>query len=161
MVKIHRTNKTDDWLTPPELVSSLGEFDLDPCSSLRQSGQLAKRCYRLPDDNGLLLPWEGRVWCNPPFSQMASWVHKFVLHANGVMICPLRMQVRWSQTLFDHADAIKFIREPVRWISRDGNSQLGDLFDFMLISIGPDSKWILSRSLYKGIVWDRPIPLVR
>lgn len=25
-------------------------------------------------DNGLLQPWRGRVWCNPPFSDLAPWV---------------------------------------------------------------------------------------
>jgi len=24
--------RTDEWLTPPKIIKSLGEFDLDPCS---------------------------------------------------------------------------------------------------------------------------------
>jgi len=26
--------------------------------------------------NGLTLPWFGRVWCNPPYSDIAPWVTK-------------------------------------------------------------------------------------
>ena len=26
--------KTDEWLTPPSIIRSLGEFDLDPCAPL-------------------------------------------------------------------------------------------------------------------------------
>ena len=25
--------RTDDWLTPPEIIAALGRFDLDPCAS--------------------------------------------------------------------------------------------------------------------------------
>ena len=153
MSKRHVDNITDDWLTPPELVRSLGRFDLDPCASKLQLCKLAEKSYCFPEDNGLLLPWEGRVWVNPPFSCISSWVYKFVLHANGVIICPLRLRVKWSQQLIEHADAIKFMREAVRWIPRDGTSKLNSLFDFMLVSIGENSYTILSQSLYNGIVF--------
>jgi hypothetical protein len=136
VLKLRRTNKTDDWLTPPELVRSLGAFDLDPCASNRSQVELAATNYRLPEHNGLLEPWSGRVWCNPPFSQMSAWAHRFAAHGNGVMICPLRMQVRWAQVLFDHADAILFLSEAVRWVSPDGLTALGNLFDFMLVAFG-------------------------
>lgn len=132
-----RTNKTDDWLTPPELVRSLGGFDLDPCGSVRQSGDLAATVYRLPESNGLLLPWHGRVWCNPPFSQMKAWVNRFTLHTNGIMICPARIRVQWARPLWETADAILYLKESVRWISQDGVSNLNDLFDFMLVGYGP------------------------
>ena len=26
----------DEWLTPPEIIKSLGEFDLDPCSPINR-----------------------------------------------------------------------------------------------------------------------------
>jgi hypothetical protein len=27
---------TDEWLTPPEIMARLGEFDLDPCSPVNR-----------------------------------------------------------------------------------------------------------------------------
>lgn len=142
-------NKTDDWLTPPELVSAFGDFDLDPCASVRQSSPLATNCFHLPDQNGLLLPWHGRVWCNPPYSSLPAWASKFALHDNGIMLCPLRLRVRWSQILFDTADAILLIRDNIRWISFDGVTKLGDIFDFMLVAYGHKNVAALPRCPYK------------
>jgi len=157
--KLSRTNKTDDWLTPPELVRSLGAFDLDPCASHYQSQPLAAREYKLPEQNGLLLPWEGRVWCNPPFSQMKAWAARFSLHGNGVMICPMRMQVKWSQVLFDHADGILFLRQKVRWAHGDGTG-LRDLFDFMLVAMGITNVIALQDSKLLGCLTTFPLDLL-
>lgn len=55
----------DEWLTPPEILRALGEFDLDPCAPVVRPWETAARHYTVQDD-GLALPWEGRVWCNPP-----------------------------------------------------------------------------------------------
>ena len=65
---IRKLNTSDDFLTPPELVEAMGAFDLDPCASQRQERPIAGSQYRFPEDNGLLLPWHGRVFVNPPFS---------------------------------------------------------------------------------------------
>ncbi|MDR0672754.1 MAG: phage N-6-adenine-methyltransferase [Zoogloeaceae bacterium] len=55
---------THDWLTPPEILDALGEFDLDPCASEFQPWRTAKKQFTIRD-NGLTREWEGRVWCNP------------------------------------------------------------------------------------------------
>jgi hypothetical protein len=132
-----RQNKTDDWLTPPELVRSLGAFDLDPCGSTRQTSDLAVSTYRLPDHNGLLEPWHGRVWCNPPFSQMKAWAQRFAVHNNGIMVCPMRFRYRWTDVFMETADAILLLRDTIRWINSDGLTQLGNIFDMMLVAYGP------------------------
>ncbi len=40
----------DEWLTPPEIVRSLGTFDLDPCSPINRPGPTAKRHLTIDDD---------------------------------------------------------------------------------------------------------------
>jgi phage N-6-adenine-methyltransferase len=32
--------------------------------------------YFTREDDGLTRPWTGRVWCNPPYSDIRSWVEK-------------------------------------------------------------------------------------
>lgn len=76
----------DEWLTPPELVRALGEFDLDPCSPVNRPWDTAKLHYTVHDD-GLLQPWSGRVWLNPPYGdQVWNWLHKLAAHKNGLAL---------------------------------------------------------------------------
>ena len=59
----HQSHKMlkDEWLTPPDLMSKLGEFDLDPCSPAIRPWDTAKKHYCLEDD-GLNKEWEGALF---------------------------------------------------------------------------------------------------
>lgn len=48
-------------------------FDLDVAAC--EESHHAPRFYSKAD-NGLLQPWVGRVWCNPPYSDIEPWVEK-------------------------------------------------------------------------------------
>lgn len=64
----HENNLADHWITPRNIVDALGPFDLDPCAcQLGQPWPMGARSYTLPGENGLLLPWKGRVFLNPPY----------------------------------------------------------------------------------------------
>ena len=65
-------SQKDEWLTPPELIHSLGVFDLDPCAPFNRPWNTAKRHYTILDD-GLKKKVIGRVWCNPPYSNVDVW----------------------------------------------------------------------------------------
>lgn len=52
--------KNDEWLTPPEIVSALGPFDLDPCSPVERPWPTAAQHFTVRDD-GLAQAWHGRV----------------------------------------------------------------------------------------------------
>lgn len=90
---------TNDWLTPPKLVEMLGEFNLDPCASTEGKQNLACVNYRLPEQDGLLLPWSGRVWCNPPYGpHVSDWVGRMENHGNGIMLIFARTETEaWSR----------------------------------------------------------------
>ena len=55
-----------------ELEAEFG-FTLDVCATAESA-----KCdrYFTREDNGLNQPWDGVVWCNPPFDDIASWVAK-------------------------------------------------------------------------------------
>ena len=64
----------EEWLTPPEIIKAVAQtredgeeipwpFDLDPCSPIKRPWETAKAHYTI-EDNGLIKPWQGRVWCN-------------------------------------------------------------------------------------------------
>ena len=131
---IKKLNTSDDFLTPPELVEAMGVFDLDPCASKRSERLLAAINYRFPEDDGLMLPWQGAVFVNPPFSELQKWVNRFILHGNGVLLVPARVEVSWFWKLWCHADGIFFTKGPVKYICPEGKAPPG-------FSVGHSARW--------------------
>lgn len=89
----------DEWLTPRDILAALGEFDLDPCAPVVRPWDTAKRHYSVLD-NGLAQPWEGRVWCNPPYGlEAARWLSLCADHGNATALIFARTETRM---FFDH-----------------------------------------------------------
>lgn len=99
--------QSSDWWTPPEIVQSLGSFDLDPCAGVGQI-PLASRIY-VPPQDGLSLPWEGRVFLNQPYGpQVGAWAERLREHGNGIMLIFARTETKAWRPIWCHADAILF-----------------------------------------------------
>lgn len=103
--------KNDEWLTPPEIVQSLGKFDLDPCAPIVRPWETAATHYTIEDD-GLSQPWQGRVWCNPPFGLEAiKWLRKMRDHGNGIALIPARTETRmFYECVWGHAAGILWLQ---------------------------------------------------
>jgi hypothetical protein len=101
----------DEWLTPPKILQALGPFDLDPCAPMVRPWETAARHYTVQDD-GLALPWDGRVWCNPPFGREAvKWLRRMRDHGNGVALIPARTETAmFYETVWGSADGVLFIK---------------------------------------------------
>lgn len=113
-MKAHQRSvgKTDTHLTPPEIMSKLGRFDLDPACPEFVVRPLATVCYSESDD-GLSRPWHGRVWCNPPFNrfQRPRWMAKMADHGNGIMLVPAATETAaFYKYVWERADAVLFLR---------------------------------------------------
>lgn len=96
-------DEVDDRTTPDEVFGPLHErfgFTVDAAAAPHNA-----RCarYWTRADNGLLQPWDGeRVWCNPPYSDMATWADKARRSAHYaeliVMLAPAnRTEQGWWQ----------------------------------------------------------------
>jgi DNA N-6-adenine-methyltransferase Dam len=89
--------RTVEWLTPPEIKAPLGEFDLDPCSPVVRPWPTAKTHYT-KEDNGLVLPWFGRVWLNPPYGrEIVHWMARMAQHGDGIALIFARTDTRFFQ----------------------------------------------------------------
>jgi hypothetical protein len=118
--------KTNRWLTPNWIVNELGHFDLDPCGAPGHS--LADRTYQIDDgENGLLLPWEGRVWLNPPYGNEAPpFLARMAQHKNGIAFIFARTETKaFFDYVWNSATAILFLKGRVRFLLDDG-SEAGD-----------------------------------
>lgn len=73
--------REQDRRTPMAVVRALafrhagGGFDLDVAANTENAK--AERFFSLADD-GLAQRWVGRIWCNPPYDNIAPWVHKAI-----------------------------------------------------------------------------------
>ena len=122
-----RTNgKTDEWLTPPEIIKGLGSFDLDPCATDSQAWNrrpwpTAKTMYSKQDD-GLGREWAGRVWLNPPYGPgIRRWLAKLSKHGNGIALVFARTETGWFQdSVFRTATALFFLSGRIRFYKPDG-----------------------------------------
>lgn len=150
--EINRENTTTTWLTPPDIIKALGEFDLDPCTPIEMPWATAKKRYT-EIDNGLLQAWEGRVWLNPPYGkEMPSWLNKMALHGNGIALTFCRSEtVVFQDWVFPYATAILFKRGRIHFLNNAGEkvgngSRAGSVF----IAYGSENADILKNSGIKG-----------
>ena len=125
-----KPNKGEDviWLTPRDILWSLGEFDLDPCAAPSpRPWATAKRHIELPED-GLDLPWHGRVWLNPPYDEkLGSWMQRMAIHRNGIALTFARTETDvWQRWIWPYACGVLFIAGRLYFCYPDGTRASGN-----------------------------------
>jgi len=144
--------KNDEWLTPPQIIKDLGEFDLDPCSPINRPWPTANHHYTIEDD-GLSLPWFGRVWMNPPYGiQAAKWLEKLANHGNGISLIFARTETEmFFRQVWQRADAILFFRGRLTFHKVDGNpAEFNGGAPSCLVAYGQQNVQALQASVIKG-----------
>ena len=114
---------TDEWETPDSFIQALearyGPFDLDPCC--REETAKAEYFYTR-EENGLIQPWHGLVWVNPPYSQPRCWVEKAIHEAQHepscrvIMLLPAAIDTTWFHDLVLPNADLEFIRGRIRFL---------------------------------------------
>lgn len=146
---------TETWLTPPELVEALGRFDLDPCSAPNMPWKIADNVYTEEDD-GLMQPWVGRVFMNPPYgNKLGLFLKRLAEHGDGVALVFARTETRaFFDYVWPHADAIMFLKGRVRFYRPDGSRGASSGSPSVLLAYGGDNVEALRSSGLEGVVLD-------
>lgn len=109
------------WLTPPDLITQLGEFDLDPCYSEPRPFQTAKRYYS-EKENGLTQNWNGFVFCNPPYGKSTKlWLKKLSEYKHCIALIFARTETKmFHDYVWNSAKAIFFFNGRLTFYNSDG-----------------------------------------
>ncbi len=97
---------SDDYYTPKWVFDALGlTFDLDVCAPPGGVPWIpCDKFFTLADD-GLSQPWVGRVWMNPPYSDVEPWWRRFAAHGDGIALLPMAKSY-WLNAAWKDADGV-------------------------------------------------------
>lgn len=134
IVHNHRAQGTgeNEWYTPKAHIdlarSVMGGFDLDPASSPIANETVQAAEFYTAEDNGLLKPWKGKVWMNPPYAQpaIAQFSEKLASEwENGNVSEAIALTHNYTDTAWFHrlaatCKAICFTRGRIGFLSPEG-----------------------------------------
>lgn len=161
MSVVHNTLSSDDgrtdvWLTPSFVIDALGgweSFDLDPSAPEIQPWPTAKMRYT-ETDNGLILPWNGRIWLNPPYSikLLSEFMSKMADHNHGTALIFARTDTKiFFDTVWDRASAVLFLRNRIHFHNPEGKmSRFNSGAPSVLVAYGLDDADILAAEPIQG-----------
>jgi phage N-6-adenine-methyltransferase len=118
-------SEAHDWQTPPDLFAVLDAefaFTLDVCATADTA--LCPR-YFTPEEDGLVQPWAGRCFMNPPYAEVDTWMAKAAAEvAEGradlvACLVPARTDVAWW---WDYAigGEVRFLRGRLHFSRESG-----------------------------------------
>lgn len=107
------TSATPEWYTPKHIVDRVirvfdGYISLDPCSNSSdpEAANVPALDYWTQADDGLLQPWHGSVYMNPPYGDViGGWVERMCgAYESGeidaaIALLPGRIDTAWFQLL--------------------------------------------------------------
>jgi phage N-6-adenine-methyltransferase len=120
-----------EWYTPASYLDCarrvLGEFDLDPASSAVAQEQVQARAYFTKEGDGLTQPWQGKVWCNPPYCDAGKFVDKLLTELSAgrtteaVLLVNAYCDTRWFHRAAAACAAICFLLGRIYFERPDGD----------------------------------------
>lgn len=142
---------TDEWLTPPTLIESLGRFDLDPCAPINRPWDTAAKHFTIEDD-GLRQEWSGRVWMNPPYAHVATWLARLAEHGTGTALIFARTETRtWFEHVWPKASGVLFVRGRLHFHMSNGvRAKANAGAPSALIAYGAPDSEVLASGVIEG-----------
>lgn len=144
--------RSDEWYTPAYIFAALGcHFSMDVAPA--RLGKSSVSADVLLAGDGLVEPWSGFVWMNPPFGgrgSLAPWIDRFFDHGNGIALTPDRTSAPWFRAAWERADLVLFTPK-VRFIRPDGSEGKSPSNGTALWAAGERAAAALRRAARKGL----------
>jgi hypothetical protein len=149
------TEDLDEWFTPSWLSEQLDViFDIDVCAPTDpELRTIPARRYLTLKEDGLATPWQGLVWCNPPYSNAAPWIERWQHHDDGLLLTHVSVKSLRMPPLWWAADAIVLFTRMD--FERPGGITESPFWILQLAARGSRSIDLLSRidNRHAGPVW--------
>lgn len=110
------SSESDGWYTPDWIVDrarqAMGGIDCDPATCAAANAVVQAPTWYTSVENGLIQPWHGRVWCNPPYSAPLPWAQRMVREYEagaitaGMMLLNCSCSPEWARLLWAKATAV-------------------------------------------------------
>ncbi len=155
MAAYEAAGETDEWYTPRDMFNQLGvRFDLDVASP--PGGPHAVPCasWYAEYDNGLIRPWWGFVWMNPPFGHQSTkrrWLKKFFDHGEGIALLPDRTSAPWWQEAAPRASCVLLTARKWKFVRPDGSIGGSPGTGTTLFAAGDRARGVLLRASSLGL----------
>ena len=136
---------SDDYYTPPFIFEALAtQFDMDVCAPATGVPWIpAKQSLSILED-GLTTEWIGKIWCNPPYSNVTPWAKKLLNHDNGIALLPAAKS-SWFNTIWENCDGLILLTWQTKFIRGNGLVQ-SIMMPLVLVAFGSDNRNILESS---------------
>lgn len=139
------TSATPEWYTPAHIIERVeavfGHIDLDPCSNSSNPNEanVPALNYWTQADNGLVQPWHGKVYMNPPYGdEIAGWVGRLLGAKEtgeiyeAIALLPARTDTAWFQPLFSYP--ICFVKGRLKFSGAENSAP----FPSAIVYLGDD-----------------------
>lgn len=100
---------SDDCYTPRWVFDAMGlHFDLDVAAPPGGPWHVPCDRYYTAQDDGLAQPWDGLVWCNPPYSNFRPWAERWA-SGRGCLMGHYTPGTSWTPIVLANADVVTFL----------------------------------------------------
>lgn len=149
------SSRSEEYHTPLEILEAsrevLGGFDLDPASCQQAQENVKAGAFYTKEQDGLSLPWFGRVWLNPPYGKTAArsnqdlWSERLIGEyragrvTEAILLVKAALGYVWFEDLFRDWP-VCFARSRLSFIvdgeSDDGQSKQGTALFYIGLRFG-------------------------
>ena len=132
---------SDDWYTPAWVFDGLGmTFDVDVAAPDGGAPNVPSRTHYTVADDGLLQPWHGYVWCNPPYSAPTAWCRRWAEHEpGGCLLIRADLSTGGPFVAWTAAHAAWVPRKRLQFVSAAGHPSGAVNFSTVLLGRGAEA----------------------